>query len=109
MSGLPEYYASTLDLPFNRACLDSQFVLESPTDDPGGTGYGLLLLGNMLLAKKTAEGITLPYGEWGEHLSLYLGRNLQQIGYTNISIFYGGWREWQKYGLGEERREPCEG
>ena len=42
-------------------------------------------------------------------LSLYLGRNLQQIGYTNISIFYGGWREWQKYGLSEERRQPCEG
>ena len=74
MSGLPEYYASTLDLPFNRACIDSQFVLESPTDDPGGMGYGLLLLGNMLLAKKTAEGITLPYAEWGEHPSIYLGR-----------------------------------
>lgn len=73
MSGLPEYYASTLDLPFNRVCLDSQFVLESPTDDPGGMGYGLLLGGNMLLVKKTPEGITLPYGEWHDHLSLYLG------------------------------------
>jgi NAD+ diphosphatase len=74
VSGLPEYYASTLDLPFNRACLDSQFVLESPTDDPGGMGYGLLLRGNMLLAKTTPEGLTLPYGEWNDHLSLYLGR-----------------------------------
>ncbi len=74
MSGLPEYYASTLDLPFNRACLDSQFVLESPTDDPGGMGYGLLLRGNLLLVEKTPESIKLPYGEWGQHSSIYLGR-----------------------------------
>ena len=74
MSGLPEYYASTLDLPFNRACLDSQFVLESPTVDPGGMGYGLLLLGNMLLVEKTPERIRLPYGEWAGHPSIYLGR-----------------------------------
>jgi NAD+ diphosphatase len=74
VSGLPEYYASTLDLPFNRTCIDSQFVLESPTDDPGGMGYGLLLGGNMLLAKNPPEGITLPYGEWNDPLSLYLGR-----------------------------------
>lgn len=40
-------------------------------------------------------------------LSLYLGRNLQQIGYSNLSIFFGGWREWQKFGLSEERRQPC--
>ena len=63
MSGLPEYYASTLDLPFNRACLDSQFVLENPTVDPGGMGYGLLLRGNMLLVEKTPERIKLPYGD----------------------------------------------
>jgi len=74
VSGLPEYYASTLDLPFNRACLDSQFVLENPTVDPGGMGYGLLLRGNMLLVEKTPERIKLPYGEWGEHPSIYLGR-----------------------------------
>ncbi len=73
MSGLPEYYASTLDLPFNRACLDSQFVLENPTVDPGGMGYGLLLRGNMLLVEKTPESAKLPCGEWGEHPSIYLG------------------------------------
>ena len=74
MSGLPESYASTLDLPFNRACLDSQFVLQSPTADPGGMGYGLLLSGNMLLAEKTPQSVKLPYGEWDDHPSLYLGR-----------------------------------
>lgn len=74
MSGLPESYASTLDLPFNRACLDSQFVLESPTVDPGGIGYGLFLRGNMLLVEKTPESTKLPYGEWGEQSSIYLGR-----------------------------------
>ncbi len=74
MSGLPEYYASTLDLPFNRACLDSQFVLENPTVDPGGMGYGLLLRGNMLLVEKTPESAKLPCREWGEHPSIYLGR-----------------------------------
>jgi NAD+ diphosphatase len=74
VSGLPEYYASTLNLPFNRACLDDQFVLQSPTDDPGGEGYGLLLRGNKLLVKKTTEIVQLPYGEWNEHASIYLGR-----------------------------------
>lgn len=73
MSRLPEYYASTMDLPFNRACLDRQFSLYSPTDDPGGKGFYLLLNGNTLLAEKTPEGGKLPYGDWGELSSLYLG------------------------------------
>jgi NAD+ diphosphatase len=73
VSGLPEYYASTLDLPFNRACLDSQFDLQSPTEDPGGRGYGLLLRGNLLLVEKTQSCIKLPYGEWGGDSSIYLG------------------------------------
>lgn len=42
-------------------------------------------------------------------LSLHLGRNLQELGYTNVSIFFGGWREWEKYGLEVERRESCDG
>lgn len=74
MSGLPEYYASTMDLPFNRVCLDDQFVLQGPGEDPGGSGYGLLLCGNSLLAQRTVDGIQLPYGERPEPPALYLGR-----------------------------------
>ncbi len=40
-------------------------------------------------------------------LSLHLGRNLQALGYTNIAIFFGGAREWEKFGLPMERRENC--
>jgi len=40
-------------------------------------------------------------------LSLHLGRNMQDMGYTNIAIFFGGSREWEKFGLELERRRPC--
>jgi NAD+ diphosphatase len=71
---LPEYYASTMHLPFNRACLDEQFTLQSPGADPGGPGFGLLLCGNTMLAVKKSDGIKLPYGEWPDRPTLYLGR-----------------------------------
>jgi hypothetical protein len=73
VSSLPEYYASTIDLPFNRACLDDQFVLQCPDDDPGGLGYVLLLQGNTMLAEKTSEGVKLPCGEGPGLPELYLG------------------------------------
>lgn len=41
-------------------------------------------------------------------LSLHLARNMQEIGYTNLSIFFGGYREWEKFGLDVERRRECE-
>lgn len=41
-------------------------------------------------------------------LSLHLSRNLQQFGYTDLSIFFGGAREWEKAGMELERREKCE-
>jgi rhodanese-related sulfurtransferase len=41
-------------------------------------------------------------------LSLHLARNFQQFGYTNLSIFFGGAREWEKAGMELERREKCE-
>lgn len=41
-------------------------------------------------------------------LSLHLGRNLKMLEYTNIMIFFGGAREWQKFGLDVERRKQCE-
>jgi len=41
-------------------------------------------------------------------LSLHLARNLQAMGYTNVSIFFGGSREWEKFGLDiEKRRADC--
>ena len=46
----------------------------------------------------------------GEECDLYLhlGRNMQDMGYSNIAIFFGGSREWEKYGLEVERRRPCD-
>jgi len=41
-------------------------------------------------------------------LSLHLGRNMQDMGYTNLFIFFGGYREWEKFGLEVERRRPCD-
>lgn len=40
--------------------------------------------------------------------SLHLARNLQAEGYTAISIFFGGSREWKKAGLPMERSRQCE-
>jgi len=40
-------------------------------------------------------------------LSLHLARNLQAFGYTNVSIFFGGAREWKKFGLQMEKRAEC--
>ncbi len=42
-------------------------------------------------------------------LSLMLGRLLQKEGYTNLSIFFGGAREWEKAGFEMERRQKCGG
>ena len=42
-------------------------------------------------------------------LSLHLGRNLADYGYSNVLIFFGGAREWEKNGFEVERREDCGG
>ena len=41
-------------------------------------------------------------------LSLHLARNLQAFGYTNLAIFFGGAREWEKFDLELERGPNCE-
>jgi len=41
-------------------------------------------------------------------LSLHLARNLQALGYTRVSIFFGGSREWEKHGLPIERKHACD-
>jgi len=40
-------------------------------------------------------------------LSLQLARNLKFYGYTNVMIFFGGAREWEKSGLQMEKRSEC--
>lgn len=40
-------------------------------------------------------------------LSLHLGRNLQAFDYTNVSIFFGGAREWEIFELEIERKSEC--
>jgi len=62
-----------MHLPFNKACLAEQFVLQGPCDDPGGPGYGVLLRGNQMLAVKVSAHVTLPWGEWAGQPALYLG------------------------------------
>lgn len=41
-------------------------------------------------------------------LSLHLARNLQALGYSRVSIFFGGSREWERFGLEIERRRACD-
>ncbi len=73
MSWLPKDYASPMHLPFNRACLSEQFVLQGPGADPGGPGYGVLLCGSRMLVAKDQSHLVLPYGEWPGEPTLYLG------------------------------------
>jgi len=73
VSALPTHYASTMHLPFNRACLDNRFTLQSPTDDPARTGLGVLLQGNRMLVDKAPDGYRLPRGDWHETQGLYMG------------------------------------
>lgn len=40
-------------------------------------------------------------------VSLHLARNLQALGYTDLAIFFGGSREWERFHLPIERRRPC--
>lgn len=39
----------------------------------------------------------------GCELSFFLGRDLQEAGYNNVRIFYGGYPEWKNAGLKIER------
>jgi 3-mercaptopyruvate sulfurtransferase SseA len=40
-------------------------------------------------------------------LSVHLARNMQAVGYSNLAIFFGGSREWERFGLPMERRQEC--
>jgi rhodanese-related sulfurtransferase len=57
-------------------------------------------------ASKNTTIVTFCSGEECD-LSLHLARNMQFIGYKNVLIFFGGSREWAKFGLELERRRDC--
>lgn len=40
-------------------------------------------------------------------LSTQLARNLKRYGYSSLAIFFGGAREWEKFGLEVQRRKQC--
>lgn len=104
MTSLPEYYASPMHLPFNRACLAEQFVLQSPGDDPGGPGYGVLLRGSKMLAVKQQDRFVLPRGEWLEQQTLYLGRwQGQPCRLVDLDNAHGFAEGHEEYGLLDER------
>ena len=73
MIGLPDSYTSPLHLPFNRASLDGQFALQAPSADPGGDGFGVMLLGGRLAVVEKAGRLELPYGVEADE-ALYLGQ-----------------------------------
>ena len=54
MTSLPDSFASSMHLPFNQACLAEQLTLQSPSADPGGPGYRVLLRGSKMLVAKEA-------------------------------------------------------
>lgn len=41
-------------------------------------------------------------------LSLHLARNLQELNYSEIMIFFGGAREWEEFELELQRSDKCE-
>lgn len=61
---------------------------------------------SVLKVAKDAPLIVFCSGEECD-LSLHLARNLKVKGYERVSIFFGGAREWEKFQLPVERRQPC--
>lgn len=69
-------------------------------------------LGNYLdsaLGGCPKDKLLIPFCSGEEcDLSLQMARNLQALGYTNLAVFFGGSREWDKFGLGLKRSTDCE-
>lgn len=57
-----EMIADTIELPFNRGHLDSEFVFSVPDRDPGGDGFWLLMRGMSVLMVNTDHGLDMPFG-----------------------------------------------
>ncbi|MGH7740002.1 MAG: rhodanese-like domain-containing protein [bacterium] len=49
------------------------------------------------LPKKNQEIVAYCHGTNCD-LSLQLGQDLTELGYTNVKVFFGGWPEWKKAG-----------
>lgn len=62
MSPLPDHYSSTLELPFNAACLTGRFVLEPPDATAEGEALWLLVRGGELLVEADGATLRLPSG-----------------------------------------------
>ncbi len=60
----------------------------------------------LAMGSRDREIITFCSGEECD-LSLQLARNFKYYGFTNVLIFFGGAREWEKSGLQMERRSEC--
>lgn len=75
--GLPDSYLTPTDLPFNRASLDTRFLIASPHEEPAATGLWLVLQGNTLLTCAGQDGPELPAGDSPQLTSevppLYIG------------------------------------
>ncbi len=57
----------------------------------------------MVLPKLPAGEEIITYCDGDEcESSLLLSRELRDLGYKNVKIFFGGWAEWQKAGLAVE-------
>lgn len=55
------------------------------------------------------EQIVVVYCNGAEcDLSLYLGRNLEYDGFTNVNIFFGGWSDWKLKELPSEKSAVVE-
>lgn len=62
MSPLPHHYPSTIDLPFNSACLAGRFTPEPPDAAREGEGYWFLITAGELLLREDGGGLYLPQG-----------------------------------------------
>ena len=74
MNPLPDHYLSPVHLPFNRQCLDRQFVLRGPKEDPGGDGFALMLQGSKVLVGEGEDGYQLPHDGEPDPASIYIGQ-----------------------------------
>ncbi|HEX7401493.1 MAG TPA: rhodanese-like domain-containing protein [candidate division Zixibacteria bacterium] len=53
-----------------------------------------------IVPKLTADEEIIAYCDGGEcESSLLLARDLRDLGYKNVKVFFGGWEEWKNAGL----------
>ncbi len=61
---------------------------------------------SQVIPKLPANKEIIIYCDGGEcESSLLLSRELRDLGYKNVKVFFGGWAEWQKAGLSVETGE----